>query len=402
MFFAVTGKIYPNCKQADEFEQQAGSCRFVWNTLLNLNNEYYDQTGKFYSRFDFQKILKELKNLEEFRWLRDGNSQSLQQVCLNLQQSLDRFIKFRKSKSARKVGFPKFKSKKSGKDSFHIPQNVKIVDTRHIKIPKIGVIRVHLDRKIDPSWKICNATIKKCCDFWKISITIDDLRVVKKIENITPESAIGIDVGIKKVAQCSNGQILNAVLTDKIKKAKEQIIHIQRAISRSERDSKRREKLKAKLKKLNYYLSNCLNDKYHKFTSSIAKNYDIVVMEDLNIQGMMKNHHLAKSIAERSLYTLKTMLEYKMKRKGGIFLEVDRFFPSSQLCSNCGHRQKMPLDVRTYICPECGTIIDRDLNASINILNEGLRKIGLERPEFKHMEISSDKEPNVLIPCRDC
>lgn len=318
-----------------------------------------------------------------------------------LRQALDRFIKSKKSKSSRKVGFPKFKSKKIGKDSFHIPQKVKTVDSRHIKIPKIGVIRVHLDREIDPSWKICNTTIKKCCDFWKISIVVDDLRVVKKIENLTPESAIGINIGIKKVAQCSNGQILNDVLTEKMKKAKEQIIRVQRAISRSERYSKRCEKLKIKLKKLNCYLSNCLKDKYHKFTSSIAKNYDIVVMEDLNIQGMMKNHHLAKSIAERSLYTLKTMLKYKMEMKGGVLLEVDRFFPSSQLCSSCGHRQKMPLDVRTYICPECGTIIDRDLNASINILNEGLRKIGLERPKFTHMEILSDKEPSHLVPCRD-
>jgi putative transposase len=272
---------------------------------------------------------------------------------------------FRGLKKKQKVGFPKFKSKKNTKQTFRIDGlNIKVEGNR-IKLPKISWIRLKESDYI-PTTKVkyLNATISKEIDRYYISIAVEE---EVNIEDKQVEEIIGVDLGIKELATCSNGEVYsNSKFTNKYSS---KLKREQRCLSRRQRDSKNKAKQRLVVAKVHRKIRNSRLDALHKTTSSITKTKcRIIVLEDLNVKGMMENHKLAKAIADSSFYELKRQITYKTFFYGGEVHLINRYFPSSKTCSNCGAiKEDLKLSDRTYNCVDCGFSLDRDLNAAINI-----------------------------------
>ena len=264
-------------------------------------------------------------------------------------------------------GFPKFK-KKGKKDSFYLEGSIQILQGNYIKLPRIGIVKTY---EILPSVSVKNVTISKRAGDWYISFTYN-----LEPENSTPKQRdiIGVDVGINTLATCSDGTTYANVKA--YKQAKKRRTRYQRRVNKKEpgflrnaTQTKNRAKAIKKLAKIHKKVADIRADALHKLTTWLAKNHSTIVIEDLNVSGMLKNHKLASAIADCGFYEFKRQLTYKCEWYGSELIIADRFYPSSQLCSQCGHQQKMPLSVRRYECSNCGFTTDRDLNAAINLEN---------------------------------
>lgn len=358
MLKVVKVRLYPDAQQQQSLAQALGSCRWLWNYCLDLMNKTYKETGKGLSGYDVKKIIPQLK--KEHEWLSKTYSQCLQQTCLNLGVGFNNFFE-------KRAEYPSFKSK-HGKQSIQYPQNIK-VNEETLTIPKIGDVKAIIHRPIEG--KIKTVTISKnCSNQYFAAILFDD--GTEKPESSMEGSAIGVDVGLTHFAITSNGSKFDnpRFLTKHEKNLKRK----QQQLSRKQKGSNNRNKARMKVARVHRKITNCREDFLHKLSRRIVDENQIIVVENLAVKNMMKNHCLAKAIGQVGWGTFSTMLKYKAENEGKVYQEVDRFFPSSKLCNVCLNRVgSLPLDVRHWTCERCHTRHDRDINAAINICNEGLR-----------------------------
>jgi putative transposase len=351
-------RIEPTSEQIVLLSKHFGACRFVFNRFLHERKEKYLNEKTSLNYYDNARTLTDLKKEEDFDWLKEINSQSLQSSIRNLDSAYKNF--FNKQNQ-----FPRFKSKYD-KQSFKIPQNA-LINEGKLVIPKFKEgIKINLHRKIEG--EILFATItKSTTGKYYVSITCE---VNYKPFDKTG-SKIGIDTGIKDLVILSDGKTYEniKVLKSKLKKLKYQ----QRQLSKKQKGSNSRQKQKIKLSLVHEKITNIRKDYLHKISTEIVKNHDIISVEDLSVKNMMKNHKLAQSLSDVSLGMFYTMLEYKSKWNDKSFVKIDRFFPSSKTCSNCGWiYQDLNLSIREWTCSSCNEHHDRDLNASKNILKQGI------------------------------
>ena len=363
-------KIKPTEDQKVLLNKHFGSIRFAYNYFLNERKFEYETNKQTLNYNDNSATLTKLKKKEEFKWLKEINSQSLQHSLKGLDDAYNSFFK-------KRTGFPKFKSKHS-KNSFKVPQYVKVKDCKLI-IPKFkDPIKMIQDRKF--RGEIRQATLSKTSTGeYFVSILVEG--DYKKFEKTGKE--VGIDLGIKDFVITSDGYKYknNRWTKTYAKKLKEHQQHLSRKVKGSSRYNKQ----KLKVAKLHKKITNSRLDNLHKVSTELIKNYDVIYLEDLNIKGMIKNHKLSKHISDASWGKFITMLEYKALWNDKQIVKIDRFFPSSKQCSCCGFiNQGLDLSIREWTCTSCNTKLDRDLNASKNILKEGIKIKSSGTDDYRH------------------
>ena len=362
-------KIKPNEEQIVLLNKHFGSVRFVYNYYLNERKVEYETNKQTLNYYDNANSLTKLKKLEEFKWLKEISSQSLQYSLKCLDGSYNGFFKGR-------TKFPRFKSKHD-RNSFCVPQYTKVKDGKLI-IPKFkDPIKIIQDRKF--KGEIRQATLSKTSTGeYFVSILVEgDHKKFEKSGN-----QVGIDLGIKDFVITSDGyKYKNNRWTKTYEnKLKEHHQHLSKKIKGSVKYNKQ----KLKVAKLHKKITNSRLDNLHKVSTELIKKYDVIYLEDLNIKGMIKNHKLAKHISDVSWGKFITLLEYKALWNDKQIVKIDRFFPSSKQCNNCGYiNQNLDLSIREWICPSCKTNLDRDLNASKNILKEGIKIISLGTNDYR-------------------
>ena len=366
-------RLYPNNEQAILINKTIGSSRFVFNHFLHLWNEAYKTTGKGLSYNTCATMIPALKKMDEYSWLKEVDSRALQSSVKNLEDSFKRF--FKKQNKA-----PKFKSKKNPTQSYTTKNvsNTIQIDGNRIKLPKLKKVKFSNSRDING--RILGATIsRKASGKYFVSLLVEEH--IQELDK--SNSSVGIDLGIKDFAILDDGTIYNNYrYTNKMAKklAKEQR-KLSRRYEQAKKDGKKLEdaknyqKQKIKVARLHEKVVNQREDFLNKVSTIIVKNHDVICIEDLNTKDMLLNHKLAKSISDVSWSSFVNKLQYKADWYGKEVIKIDRWYPSSQICSSCGiNTGKKTLDIRTWTC-ECGVKHNRDINASINIKNEGLKQI---------------------------
>ena len=355
-------RLYPTKAQTELLAKHFGCARFVYNYFLNQRQEQYKLTGKSDNFYDECKSLTKLKKQEETAWLKEVNAQSLQFTLRCLETAYTNFFK-------KRAKYPKFKSKHS-KNSFTAPQYSNISDNKlFIAKFKEGIkCRVHREIK----GKIGKVTISKTpSGKYFASVHTEE-------EYTTPigksGKPIGVDLGLKDLLVTSEGERFNN--NRYTKKYESRLATAQRHLSRKKNGSRGFESQRLKVARLHEKITNRRADYLHKCAIGLVRRYDIICIEDLNVTGMVKNHHLAKSISDASWYSFVFMLTYKAEWSDKRVVKIDRFYPSSQTCSVCGYVNKdvKDLSVREWECPSCHSHHDRDVNAAINILRVGLKQ----------------------------
>ena len=374
--------LLPNNKQHTKLFQSAGVARWTYNWTLARQQENYKNGGKFISDGELRKELTQIKRTDEFNWLNDYSNnitkQSIKDACLAFQ----RFFKHQSD-------FPKFKSKRKSTPSFYVDnckiefsenkvKLEKLTDSKKQNKQKLNWIKLAEKNRIPSHCKYYNPRVTFDGINWWISVGIDYEESTARPTN----DGVGIDIGIKDLAICSDGSIYkNINKTKRIKKLKKKKRRLQRKVSKKYLKNKKGGsycktrniiKCEKEILKLNHRLTNIRHNYLNQVTSEIIKREPkFIVLEDLNVKGMMKNRHLAKAVQEQCFYEFYRQIQYKSLWNNINFITADRFFPSSKLCSVCGNIKKdLKLSDRTYIC-ECGNVIDRDYQASVNLCNYG-------------------------------
>lgn len=365
MLKAVKARIYPTKTQQDHLAKAFGCVRWVWNQSLNTMKDTYEDTGRGVSAMTMKKAIPGWK--AEYEWLSECYSQSLQQSVLNLGVAFGNFFDGW-------AGYPSFK-RRHGRQSLQYPANVKVLNEGKIKFPgKLGTVKAKIHREL--IGKLKTVTVSMLTDGrYYASLLIDD--GIEKPEPSSEGKAIGIDLGLTDFAVTSDGSKYQN--PRHLKKHERNLKRKQRKLSRKkDKTTNKRRKAKKALARVHSKIARVREDCLHKLSRKIVDENQIIVVEDLAVKNMVKNHNLAKAISDVGWGSFCTMLKYKAEQEGKIYLEVDRFFPSSHLCSNTLQRvSKMDLSVRMFDCPHCGQRHDRDINAAINIKNEGLRILAL-------------------------
>ena len=361
MLLSFKTELKPNNRQVTLFRQHCGVARHAYNfgnaaIIEALQLRKADKSIKIPSAIDLHKrLVAEVKSVNP--WYYQSSKTSPQQALKEVRTAWDRCFK-KVSKQ------PRFKKKGKSKDSFYLEDGTKAKpdirnDGKRVKLPRIGWVRLHEPLPVTATH---NCVISRTADKWFIAFKYE----IQQPLVLPDRPSVGVDIGIKELAVTSDGKVF--ANPKAYRKMSKKMKRLQRSVSRKSEGSKNRTKAVRKLAKLHSRISFIRKDAIHKLTNYLAKNHGVIKIEDLNVKAFLKNHKLAGAIADCGMSEFKRQLEYKTKKFSSQLILVDRFFPSSQICSSCGnHRHKMPLKNRVYHCPECGHTEDRDLNAAKNI-----------------------------------
>ena len=360
MLLAHKIALNPNNAQATYFARAAGTARFAYNWALAEWQRQYeawkvDNSLPKPSAFRLNKRLNAVKH-EQFPWMADVTKCAAQKAVLQLGDAFRNFWAGRAKYPTRR--------KKGRHDRFSIDNEVFVVDASRIRIPHLGWVRMREPLRF--TGKIMSATVSRVADKWYVSITVDTEYAPKtQAEN---QGAVGVDLGVKALATLSTGESITGPKAHKA--ALRRMQRLSRSLSRKQKGSANRKKAKDKLARLHARVACVHKDALHKLTTDLTSRFHTIGIEDLNVQGMVKNRSLARSIADTGFYEFRRQLEYKAAARGRIVVVAGRFYPSSKTCSGCGHKlDVLPLSVREWSCPACGARHDRDVNAAINLKN---------------------------------
>lgn len=351
-------RIYPNKSQQILFAKTFGCVRVIWNANVESFNSYdKDANPK-------PKIITKSDLITDKPWLNEISAAAIQQKIRDFQETSKQF--FSKTRKKR-IGRPSFK-KKSGIQSYRLPNQKFSLGDNKIRLEKIGWVKTRVDRAIPDESKILSCTISmNCCGQYFVSVLVETLILHKHKTG----KMVGIDLGLKSFATLSGSIVIDNIKFFREKQS--EIVKIQRHLSRKKKGSNRYRKNKLRIARLHNKIANKRNYFLHSVTTYLADNYDVICIEDLNVSGMLSNHKLAKAISDTSFYQFRSMLEYKCNWYGKELVVIDRFYPSSKTCSKCGWKKEdLTLSDRVFKCENCGMEIDRDLNAAINIKRVGV------------------------------
>ena len=355
-------RIYPTTAQRELFLRTFGCCRFIWNVMLSDKIAYYKEHGKMLHNTPAQ-----YKDLYPF--LKEVDSLALANVQLHLQAAYKNFF------ADTSVGFPKFKSKKHSKNRYTTNnQNGTVaIGNGFIRLPKIGKVKAVIHRTAPLDWNLKSATVSQESDgCFFVSVLYEYNTAVNTASSIDESKSIGLDYKSDGLFMDSNGKCCD--MPHYYRNAQKRLAKAQRKLRHKTIGSKNYYKQQRRIAKIQKHTANQRKDYLHKLSAEITNQYDIICVESLNMKSMAnRGFGNGKATLDNGYGMFLNMLSYKQSDKGHLLIEVVKFYPSSQLCSCCGHRQKLALSDRVYICPECGLVIDRDKNAAINIKTEGLR-----------------------------
>jgi len=366
-------RLYPNKEQIRKFEQTLDICRNLYNNALTQRRKYYQENGKGLSRIKQQEFLKERK--DEDIYLTQVHSQVLQDVLFRIEKAFTLFFVRLKAQNG-KAGYPRYKSRNRYHSFTYSQQPGFTLTDKGLKLSKIGVIKIKLHRPIQGEIKTC--TIKREVDRWYACFSCQ----VNSLNKLVPQKAVGIDMGITHFAYLSNGEVIDN--PKYLIKQEPKLKRAQRKISKGQKGSKNRNKQKIKVAKIHRKIKDQRSDFLHKLSRKMVDNFSFIAVEDLVISNMIKNHYLAKSIADASWGQFFNYLAYKVEETGGKVVRADPK-GTSQVCSRCGSLVPKSLSVKIHKCSYCGIVLDRDYNSALNILQ---RAVGQELSELTPLEIA--------------
>ena len=391
MLRAYKYRIYPTDEQKVLFAKTFGCCRFVYNWALNLKIEAYKLEKKSVAYKEVQnRMVNELK--KENQWLTEVNSQALLNSIRNLDTAYKNFFR-----DTHAVGFPRFKSRKN-RQSFQCPQHCSVdFGKGTVSIPKAKDIPAVLHRRFKGTVKTVTVSMTPSGKYFA-SVLVDTAIQELPVSPIQGDTALGIDLGIKSLAVCSDGRTFDN--PKNLQHSLDRLALLQKRLSRKQKGSANRNKARIRVARLQEHIANCRKDNLHKITHVLTHDSQVrtLCMENLNVKGMQSNHHLAQAVGDASFGMFLTMLEYKCRWYGVNLVKIDRFAPSSKTCGQCGYVYKgLKLSERSWTCSECGTHHDRDFNAACNIKEFGLKALPTERGKVKPVDCPTvDDRPRVL------
>ena len=371
MFKAFKYRLYPTASQEEKINQNIGCARFVYNLMLDAKIKHYEQHKE-------TLYITPAKFKDDYPFLKDADSLALSNAKLNLEKAFNKFFD-------KKTGYPKFKSKHKCRWSYTTnnlrnkknPEKDSIrFDGNRIKLPKVGYVKIVEHRQHEGGIKSVVVSKERSGEYYA--------SILCEVEQPEPlpvtDKVVGIDLGLHDIVVCSDGERVSS--PKHFRKFEQRLAKIQRAFSRTQKDSKGHEKARLKVARCHQKIKNQRNDFLQKLSTKLIRENQAICLEDLSVKGMERNYKLAKSVTDASFSKFVSMLKYKAEWYGRKVVKIDRFYPSTQICSGCGYKNESikglrGLKVREWICPECGEVHDRDLNAARNILKEGMKALNL-------------------------